>query len=343
METKAHYTLIGAFTLAVIAAAFGFVFWFSGADNRVARKSYRLVFTSSVSGLSRGAWVLFNGLRVGDVTKIDLGDDPRIVNATIEIDPRTPVKTDTKARLEYQGLTGVASVALTGGSVSAPAVEAGSDGSLPVIFAERSEFQNIVETLQNLSGKVDNLLERADRVLAENATSISATIKNVEKFSGGLADSSGGIKELLASFTDIGRGLKPFVDTLDKNSGNIDATLKDTREIAARLAAASAKVESLMASAQNLLGSPGTRGALDEVGDAAKSIRKLSDNLDTRTKDIAAGINRVTGPAVRQYEALAGDARRALDEVNRAVRSLEKNPQQLIFGAKPQVPEYSGR
>ena len=50
-----------------------------------------------------------------------------------------------------------------------------------------------------------------------------------------------------------------------------------------------------------------------------------------------------TRPALRQYEQLAADARRALEEVNRAVRSLEKNPQQLIFGAKPAVPEYSAR
>ena len=80
-----------------------------------------------------------------------------------------------------------------------------------------------------------------------------------------------------------------------------------------------------------------------DVGDAARSIRKLAENLDVRTKDITAGLNRATGPALRQYEQLAADARRALEEVNRAVRSLEKNPQQLIFGAKPAVPEYSAR
>src|ERR1700759_1039951 len=112
METKANNALIGAFTLAVIAGVFAFVFWFSGGEKPSNRRVYRLVFTSSVSGLARGSWVLFNGLRVGEVTKIDLGEDPRIVYAMIDVDRRTPVKTDTRARLEYQGLTGVASVAL---------------------------------------------------------------------------------------------------------------------------------------------------------------------------------------------------------------------------------------
>ena len=378
METRAHYTLIGAFTLTVIAAAFSFVFWFSGADKSNPRKKYQLVFSSSVSGLARGSWVLFNGLRVGEVTKIDLGEDPAKVNALIEIDPRTPVKQDTKARLEYQGLTGVASVALTGGTADAPTVERADGEEFPVIAAERSEFQNIVETVQNLSGKVDNLLVRVDTLLADNSGSITATMRNFERFSGGLAESSGDVKGMLASFAKIARDAEPFIATLKDNSGNIDATLRDTRDLVAKLSTSANKIDGVLASAQNalngegeigeavksirkladnldartreltasaqnLLGGEGKRGLSDDVGDAAKSIRRLADNLDVRTKEITIGVNRVTGPALRQYEALAGDARRALDEVNRAVRSLEKNPQQLIFGAKPQVPEYSAR
>lgn len=346
METRAHYALIGAFALAVVVAAFGFVFWFSGADKTAARASYRLVFTSSVSGLSRGAFVTFNGLRVGEVTRIALGDDPRTVNAIIEIDPRTPVKSDTKARLESQGLTGVASVALTGGSLSAPTVEQASDGALPTIFAERSDLQNIVETLQNLSGKIDNLVGRADKIISDNEGSITATVKNVEVFSKSLADNTDGIKEIATNFASLGKSLRPFVETLEKNTDNIDATLKDTRELASKLSTAANKVEGFLVSAQNLFGAvggSGSRGLVDDLGDAAKSVRKLVDNLDVRTKDITAGFSKVTGPALRQYEQLALDARRALDEVNRAVRSIEKNPQQLIFGAKPKVPEYSAR
>jgi phospholipid/cholesterol/gamma-HCH transport system substrate-binding protein len=75
----------------------------------------------------------------------------------------------------------------------------------------------------------------------------------------------------------------------------------------------------------------------------ARSIRRLADNLDKRTQEITAGINRVTGPAVRQYEALAEDGRKTLNDIGRTLRSLEKNPQQLLFGSKPTIPEYSGR
>jgi phospholipid/cholesterol/gamma-HCH transport system substrate-binding protein len=337
METRANYALIGAFTLAVIAGAFSFVFWFSGSDKPSNQRSYRLVFTSSVSGLVRGSQVLFNGLRVGEVTTIDLGDDPREVYAMIVIDRRTPVKSDTRARLEYQGLTGVASVALSGGSAGAPDL----DGKPPTIQADASQFQNIVETLQNLSGKIDGLMDKADHLLGDNSGSISRTVKNVETFSQALADNSDGLAQFMRSIGDLGDQLKPFVDTLNRNSGNIDAIMGNTKDLVAKLNGAADKVDGVLASAQNFLGQPGQKGMFDDVADAAKAIRKLADNLDARTKDLSANLKQFTGSGLRQYEALAADGRRSLDEINRTVRSLQRNPQQLIFGAKPEVPEYA--
>ena len=41
METRANYVLIGAFTLAVIAAAFGFVLWFQSLHTTKARSPIR--------------------------------------------------------------------------------------------------------------------------------------------------------------------------------------------------------------------------------------------------------------------------------------------------------------
>ena len=141
METRANYALIGVFTLAVIAAAFSFLLWFSGAEKPGGRKTYKIIFSGSVSGLSIGGVVLFNGVRVGAVTKIDLlPQDPSRVDALIDVDAKVPVRADTKARLEYTGFTGVASVALTGGALDAPPLPT-SPQQPGVIVAESSEFQ----------------------------------------------------------------------------------------------------------------------------------------------------------------------------------------------------------
>ncbi len=341
METRANYALIGAFTLAVIAGAFGFVYWFSSADREAARKTYRLVFTSSVSGLSRGASVLFNGLKVGEVKSVALAEDPRIVNAIIDVDARTPIKSDSKAKLELTTVTGVASVAFSGGTAEAPPLVGGADGSIPTIYAERSELQNMLDTLQGLSGKVDGLITRVDTLIGDNSQSITNTLKNVEKFSAVFADNSDGVKDLLANLASIGKDIKPFTQSLSRNSGSIDYIAQNARELSAKLNTSADKIDSVLASAQAFLGEPGLRGGADEIADAARAIRKLADNLDARVKEITAGFNKLTGQGLRSIDGLVSDSRRAIDEVNRATQSIQKNPQQFIFGPKPAMPEYS--
>ena len=87
METKANYIVTGAFTLAVIFGVFGFVYWFQNTGGSGARAAYRVVFDGSVSGLRTGASVLFNGIRVGEVTALSLDPrDPRKVVALISLD-----------------------------------------------------------------------------------------------------------------------------------------------------------------------------------------------------------------------------------------------------------------
>jgi phospholipid/cholesterol/gamma-HCH transport system substrate-binding protein len=524
METKANYVLIGAFTLAVIAGAFLFVLWFSGSSKTAEHKTYKIVFTGSVSGLTRGSSVLFNGLNVGAVTSIDfLEKDPSRVAALIDIAGRTPIKTDTKARLESQGLTGVAAIALTGGEESAGPLEPGPNGGPPVINADRSDFQNLLENVQRLSAKADGVLEKADKLLGDNSPAITETLKNVDVFSKALADNSSGVGAALSGVADLGQKIGPlanklqglsddvdklvravdadkvrgvvnnieafssalagnkdhidsllsdsatlakklndtagqldgalsdfrnlakaidtskisnivdrvqslvgaveddkirdivanadtfvanantfadtlahnrgnidallsnaaivaknltgtsekldaalsdfsnltkavdskkiggivdnvarFAQTIDDNRGNVDRTLKDTSELAAKLDNSADKLDGLMASLQSFLGSPDTKGALAEVGDAARSVRQFADDLNQRTKEIAVGLTHFTGSGLREYEALAVDARRTLGDLDRTIRSFERNPNQLIFGSKPALPEYHG-
>jgi len=102
------------------------------------------------------------------------------------------------------------------------------------------------------------------------------------------------------------------------------------------------KIDGLIASAQSFLGSPGTKGALDQVSEAAQSVRKLADDVDARVKEISVGLNRFSNSGLREYEGLAIEGRRTIDDIDRAVRSLERNPSQIIFGSKPSLPEYHG-
>ncbi len=124
METKANYVLIGFFTLVVLAGGFGFVHWFRSSTVTGTRATYHVVFQGSVGGLRKGSTVEFNGMRVGEVADLQLDKrDPKQVLATISVDSNVPIRNDTYVRLEFAGLTGVASVELKGGD---PAGRAGA-------------------------------------------------------------------------------------------------------------------------------------------------------------------------------------------------------------------------
>jgi phospholipid/cholesterol/gamma-HCH transport system substrate-binding protein len=191
METRAPYALIGLFVLAAIGAVFGFVFWLHNTGGLGERALYRIRFENTVSGLLTGAAVLFNGIRVGEVTDLRLDPEhPRQVTATVAVVATTPVRADTKVGLEYQGLTGVPVVSLLGGA-SAVSLVSSSPAEPPVLVADPGAGQSMTEAARQA-------LRRLDGVLADNADSLKSAIANLNTFSGALARNSDRVDTILA-------------------------------------------------------------------------------------------------------------------------------------------------
>lgn len=186
METRAPFVIVGAFVLAAIVAVFGFVYWLQNTGGLGPRTAYRVQFEGSVPGLLVGAAVLFNGIRVGEVTDLGLAPgNPRGVNATVSVASTTPVRADTKVGLEFQGLTGVPVIALEGGTMVA------KTGEVPVLIAEPGAGQGMTQAARDALRKVDS-------VLSENSGALKDTISNFKVFSEGLARNTGKLDGIVA-------------------------------------------------------------------------------------------------------------------------------------------------
>jgi phospholipid/cholesterol/gamma-HCH transport system substrate-binding protein len=191
METRAPYALIGSFVLAALGAVFGFVFWLHNTGGLGERAVYRVRFENTVSGLLTGAAVLFNGIRVGEVTDLRLDPGhPRQVIATVAVVATTPVRADTQAGLEYQGLTGVPVVSLLGGASAAPLVSP-SPAEPPLLMADPAAGQSMTEAARQA-------LHRIDTLLADNADPLKSAIANLNTFTGALARNSDRVDVILA-------------------------------------------------------------------------------------------------------------------------------------------------
>lgn len=203
METRARYALIGLFMLAVILASFGFVYWLENKGGFGEREIYQVRFQGSVSGLSTGSAVLFNGLRVGEVTGLSLSPDrPQDVVATIAVVRGVPVRDDTGVTIETQGLTGGAAIALRGGTSSTP-LPMSEGGAPPTLLAAPQAGQDWTQSARDA-------FQRVDEVLAENSEALHSAIENIDTFSDALARNSGKVDGILAGLERMtGGGTSP--------------------------------------------------------------------------------------------------------------------------------------
>jgi phospholipid/cholesterol/gamma-HCH transport system substrate-binding protein len=199
METRAPYALIGLFVLTVIAAGFGFVYWLHNSGGLTERTVYRVRFENTVSGLLTGAAVLFNGIRVGEVTDLRLDtNNPQLVNATIAVAGGTPVRADTKAGLDFQGLTGVPVITLQGGSTPLSA-EQNSSKPPYVLVADPLAGQSMTSAARDS-------LRRLDAILAENSEPIRNTMANLSIFTGALARNSDKLEDIVGGLARLAGG-----------------------------------------------------------------------------------------------------------------------------------------
>ncbi len=229
METRANYVLIGAFTLGIIAAAFSFVLWFQSLHSAKLRSPLRIVFEGPVTGLRTGGSVNFNGVRIGEVVSVKL-DNPRRVVALAMID-NAPVRNDTQVGLEFQGLTGVAAIALKGSSLDAPPVAAADDG-VPTLTADPNALQDITEAVRAT-------LQNINRVVAENQESVRNSLRNVEAFTASLAGNSEKIDSIVrktdSMMSKADNVMAGFELLAGKDGGKLAAAIESFKELADNL------------------------------------------------------------------------------------------------------------
>ncbi|KZL21384.1 mce related protein [Pseudovibrio axinellae] len=208
METRANNIAIGAFVLTVVAIAFLFTFWLLSAGDRSGRRDIKIIFPGAVTGLPIGGQVLFNGIKIGDVSALTYDpSNPKLVVAIVRVDANAPLRRDTVASLGFTGLTGVAYVDLSGGSTESPALFSKAEETIPVMYARRSQFEDLLEGAKDIMRKADSTLSNIDELVISARPDVQKTIKNVEAFTDALAKNASGVDDFLAGITETSKAL----------------------------------------------------------------------------------------------------------------------------------------
>src|ERR1041385_6215169 len=258
MKSRMSEVMIGSLTLALIAGGFGGVLGHRKFLATKQRVPLRVVFEGSASGLHKGGSVNFGGVRVGEVVSLKL-DHPRRVVALAMVDNTAPLRKDTEAGLEFQGLTGVAALSLTGGSEDAPPVPLDHDG-IPVLVADP-------EATQDVQVKITAALRNINKVIDENRHELKDTLLNLETFTASLAVNAERLDGLV-------RRAESGVDTIDLGLGKTDDLLESVGRIdAGELLPAVQSLDELVQSLKKKSASFMTDGRR-LLGDISASVNK---------------------------------------------------------------------
>jgi phospholipid/cholesterol/gamma-HCH transport system substrate-binding protein len=270
METKANYTIVGFFTVLVIAAAFGFVYWMAeyGRSGPMAELVVRI--PGSANGLSVGSPVRFNGIQVGSVTSLSIdADDPQYSLAFTEVRVDAPIYPSTRAILEIQGLTGAAYIELSGGKVGEENIlqKAIETGKRAVIVADQSSVTNLLATADRILDRANDAVGEVQGFVRDARGPLTKTLQNAETFSDALAKNSGNIDSFLQSVGQLS-------ETVRNVSGKVDSTLEAVEALVRAVDAK--KIDTILSNAEKV-----SRDIANASGDLKGTIQRFNDTATT--------------------------------------------------------------
>ncbi len=298
METQGRHIVIGLLALAGFITAALLAAWFADGDVYGERRSFELIFTEDVGGLSTRSPVRFNGITVGEVDALRIDpDDPRRVRARIKVGSEIPIHEDTRAQINTSSLfAGGAHIRLVPGDPEADPLRA-VEGEPPRIETIPSPMARLREDSDKLLANINELAEQANRLLSEeNVVRLGRTLEHFEQTAGAIAERR----------DDLGDGLSAWAAA----GAEAEQALEAGTSLAHRI--------------QALLDGPGEE-ILTSTARAAEALERGSEEAQSLFRDNRAVIERNLR-GLQELEPALIELQQTLEALRSTVRRLEQDP-----------------
>ncbi|MBL8690140.1 MAG: MCE family protein [Rhodospirillaceae bacterium] len=314
METRAHNVLIGAFVLLFVAAMFVFIVWLAKTRGDGDKAFYDIVFTDSVSGLAVGGDVRFNGIKVGAITRIAIDhENPSRVRVTVEMGDDVPVRQDSTASMQLQGITGVTFVQISGGTQASPRIPPTPDYPYPEIRSRPSQIAELVDQLPKLLERSTQLVDRGNAILDdENRKNLAAALSD--------------LRQITQSMAGRADALAKAIDELSSASTGVTELVRRSNRVAEELSATMSVARGTLAGADQLIDGE-VRETVAAIGKVAKdAARLLGDNRES--------LDAFTADGLTEFRRFIEEARQLVQNLGRVATKIEDNPSQVFFGSQ---------
>lgn len=320
METRAHYLLVGAFVLALVAAGLGFGVWLAASPDRDVSR-YVIYFSGSVGGLGVGGDVRYRGIRVGSVERASISPvDPSRVEVRVKIGTDTPIREGDQATLQIQGVTGVSYVNVEGAEAGAPLLTPPAGEEYPVIPSTPSRLQQLFEGAPDLISQ---------GLVAATGVSEMVGEENQQLVRGILTDVRGLTRALAAREEQLGRA----ADALTQAGTDLAAAGKAVRDTAHNLDLLAARATTTLDTVDGVVGTD-AKALLADLKSTSASLREVAAEAQAVVAENREPLRGFAAEGLPELTQFVLEARLLVAQLSRIASRLEDEGAGFLLGTQ---------
>lgn len=297
MEPRVHYVIVGLFMLLLGTATVGFSLWLAFGDATYETRTYRIYMTESVAGLFVDAPVKYRGVQIGRVRELSIDpDNPERVSVTVAIDAAVRIKEDTVATLAVQGVTGIASIDLSGGGRDSPELKPPPGEPYPVIQPGQSLFTRVDAAVSELIGNLNRVATDLHALLTpQTRERFTHILVNVDELTTTLAAQRTTLDEGIVAFSEFSRNAADASAQLPQLLSRVETAVTSLQDLADDIALTTRGVRTQLQAGGDSLQTLGGRtlpevdSLLVEMRQLTASFQRLSDRLEEDPRAILYG------------------------------------------------------
>ncbi|MDD2383352.1 MAG: MlaD family protein [Sulfurospirillaceae bacterium] len=315
MENRLSYILVGIFIFVLVIAGVLATLWLGHYSSEGVFKFYKVATKESVSGLNNKAPVKLKGVEIGEVRGISINpQNAEEVLVIIRVQDNAPIKEDTYALIEAQGITGLSYIELRGGSNESNALKTSTKiEEYGIIPSKPSTFSRLDKTLSSVSAKAEEIFDRANQILSE---------KNLKNF-----------ETIMENSAKISESTSQTLANIEAQKKQINMILQNALKFEKSAIEASESIKTMSSSFTNAIDNTGI-DTMVKMREAAQNISSVMLKLDAKVQKGTFDMDVLVKENLLPAQGALDELRILANETKELINNLKDSPSDLLFKAE---------